>query len=160
MLSTGQGVLGHNTYAYCLNNPAKYYDNGGTKPISIDDDDDASNDFFDEAGGGPAGGGSNHYYNSNSNYGSKNHTVVGSLFNNSEATYYANQLGYSKVANTYVHGQSVFYNPSAPKDIRYISRDVDSHSGGVWKAASSIKRLMSKKTRSGTYTIDLLRIGK
>ena len=64
MLSTGQGVLGHNTYAYCLNNPVRYYDNGGTKPISIDDDDDASNDLLDDAGGGPTGGGYNGYQNS------------------------------------------------------------------------------------------------
>jgi RHS repeat-associated protein len=29
MLSTGQGVLGHNTYAYCLNNPVNMQDNSG-----------------------------------------------------------------------------------------------------------------------------------
>ena len=29
MLSTGQGVLGHNTYAYCLNNPGNYSDPSG-----------------------------------------------------------------------------------------------------------------------------------
>ena len=34
MLSTGQGVLGHNTYAYCLNNPATLLDDNGTMPWS------------------------------------------------------------------------------------------------------------------------------
>ncbi|MBQ3112747.1 MAG: RHS repeat-associated core domain-containing protein, partial [Phascolarctobacterium sp.] len=29
LLSTGQGVVGHNSYAYCLNNPIRYMDEGG-----------------------------------------------------------------------------------------------------------------------------------
>ena len=29
LLSTGQGVIGHNSYAYCLNNPIRYMDEGG-----------------------------------------------------------------------------------------------------------------------------------
>jgi hypothetical protein len=32
MLSTGQGVLGHNTYAYCLNNPVSMVDTLGYRP--------------------------------------------------------------------------------------------------------------------------------
>ena len=31
-LSTGQGVLGHNAYAYCLNNPVNLYDQNGNWP--------------------------------------------------------------------------------------------------------------------------------
>ncbi|MCH5279774.1 MAG: RHS repeat-associated core domain-containing protein, partial [Christensenellaceae bacterium] len=36
-LSTGQGVLGHNTYAYCLNNPVNMIDGSGNRanPISF-----------------------------------------------------------------------------------------------------------------------------
>ena len=33
-LSTGQGVLGHNAYAYCLNNPVNMSDNDGMTPRS------------------------------------------------------------------------------------------------------------------------------
>ena len=29
LLSTGQGIIGHNSYAYCLNNPIRYMDEGG-----------------------------------------------------------------------------------------------------------------------------------
>ena len=32
LLSTGQGVLGHNSYAYCLNNPANMSDSCGSRP--------------------------------------------------------------------------------------------------------------------------------
>ena len=32
-LSTGQGVLGHNSYAYCLNNPVNMVDTDGLKPV-------------------------------------------------------------------------------------------------------------------------------
>ena len=34
LLSTGQGVIGHNTYAYCLNNPGTFLDGDGTMPWS------------------------------------------------------------------------------------------------------------------------------
>ena len=47
-LSTGQGVIGHNTYSYCLNNPVNGYDFDGLikMPIEIEDDsdDDSNND--------------------------------------------------------------------------------------------------------------------
>ena len=33
LLSTGQGVLGHNAYAYCLNNPVNMSDGCGTAPL-------------------------------------------------------------------------------------------------------------------------------
>jgi hypothetical protein len=31
MLSTGQGVMGHNAYAYCLDNPVRYKDSQGSE---------------------------------------------------------------------------------------------------------------------------------
>ena len=34
-LSTGQGVLGHNSFAYCNNNPVVAIDNNGTYPVSV-----------------------------------------------------------------------------------------------------------------------------
>jgi hypothetical protein len=54
------------------------------------------------------------------------------------------------------HGQKIYYNK---KTNMYISRDVDSHNGGIWKGAKSAKDLQSKKTRLGTYDGDLNRIG-
>ncbi len=76
------------------------------------------------------------------------------LKSNSEATEVARELGY-KPTKELSHGQTVFENKKAPREVRYITRDVDSHSGGVWKAADSVKNLGSKKTRSGTYTRSL-----
>lgn len=52
------------------------------------------------------------------------------------------------------HGQPIFTNGKL-----YISFDVDSHNGGVWKMAKSPKKLESKKTRLGTYDKNLKRIG-
>ena len=37
-LSTGQGVLGHNAYAYCLNNPVNAFDGSGRTAILTKDD--------------------------------------------------------------------------------------------------------------------------
>ena len=38
MLSTGQGVLGHDTYAYCLNNPVSMLDDGGEDAVLLVDE--------------------------------------------------------------------------------------------------------------------------
>lgn len=70
-----------------------------------------------------------------------------------EATELANKLGYKKI-NALSKGQAVYQ-----KGNKYITRDVDSHIGGVWKMADSIKNLASKKTRLGTFDIDLNKIG-
>jgi len=70
----------------------------------------------------------------------------------------AEKLGYIKV-NERSHGQAVFYNSKAPKNMRYITPDIDGHNGGFWKSADSVKNLGSRKTRTGTYDIDLNRIG-
>ncbi|WP_237712661.1 toxin C-terminal domain-containing protein [Pectobacterium brasiliense] len=50
-------------------------------------------------------------------------------------------------------------NKKAPRDVRYITPDVDGHNGGFWKGADSVKNLGSRKTRSGTYDANLNRIG-
>ena len=63
----------------------------------------------------------------------------------------AKEMGYSPT-NQLSHGQTVFVNKKAPSELRYISRDVDSHNGGVWKAARTVRDLGSKLTRSGTYS--------
>ena len=78
---------------------------------------------------------------------------------NAEAKDAAEKLGYTKVNGQTMHGNSIFTNPKASNNLRYITADVDKHSGGFWKAASSIKNLASKTTRSGTYDIFLRFIG-
>jgi filamentous hemagglutinin len=58
------------------------------------------------------------------------------------------------VNNASSHGQQVFTNGKF-----FITQDVDSHAGGVWKGANSVAGLGSKSTRAGTYDNDLNRIG-
>ncbi len=65
----------------------------------------------------------------------------------------AEKLGFKKT-NYYSHGQPVFQ-----KGNRFITIDVDSHSGGFWKMADSVENLSSKKTRLGTYDQFFKRIG-
>ena len=52
LLSTGQGVLGHNAYAYCLDNPVSMVDDGGHRPtigaFNADADDGYEDDEDDE----------------------------------------------------------------------------------------------------------------
>jgi hypothetical protein len=67
----------------------------------------------------------------------------------------AEALGFQRT-NYRSHGAPVFRQGAN----RYISPDVDSHIGGVWKMATSVANLGSKKTRSGTYDADLKWIGK
>lgn len=61
--------------------------------------------------------------------------------------------GYRKLRQT-SHGKHIYTNG---KD--YISRDSDIHNGGTWKRAKTIKDLMKKSTRQGTYDENLKRIG-
>jgi len=77
--------------------------------------------------------------------------------NNKEADEAAEDLGYEKT-NERSKGQRVYKNKKG-KSPRYISRDTDSHNGGVWKGADTVKDLGSKNTRTGTYDGDLNRIG-
>lgn len=76
-------------------------------------------------------------------------------------------MGYKKVPKHFSHRQPIFeaVKPAktaktAIKGLTYISPDVDSHNGGAWKAAKTIKALGSKKTRLGTYNENLtVRVG-
>ena len=65
----------------------------------------------------------------------------------------AEELGFSKT-NYRSHGQPVY-----KKGNRYITPDIDSHSGETWKMADSVDNLRSKNTRMGTYDSQLNRIG-
>jgi RHS repeat-associated protein len=73
---------------------------------------------------------------------------------NSEAAKQAKELGFTKIGER-VHGQAVF-----KKGNRYITRDVDGHSGGAWKVANSVKDLGTKSGRLGTYDRNLKKIGE
>jgi len=74
---------------------------------------------------------------------------------NSYSVKIAKSLGYTKVQGQYSHGSAIYYNPKASRNMQYISVDTESHIGGYWKAASSIKNLSDKTTRYGTFTWDL-----
>ncbi|GAA4174190.1 toxin C-terminal domain-containing protein [Gryllotalpicola koreensis] len=69
-----------------------------------------------------------------------------------QATAAAKELGYAKVRGT-SHGQPIYSNGK-----NFISPDVDSHSGGVWKMASSPDGF-GKAERLGTYDDKLNWIG-
>jgi len=70
------------------------------------------------------------------------------------ATKAAEAMGYRKI-NERVHNQAVFKRGNS-----YITRDIDSHIGGAWKEASSVRDLASSDTRNGTFNADLtVRLG-
>ena len=75
------------------------------------------------------------------------------LMTSKQATQAASNLGFQKTNYT-SHGQPIFKNGN-----RFITPDVDSHIGGVWKMADSVQNLGSKRTRMGTFDADLNRIG-
>ncbi|MFB7469574.1 ricin-type beta-trefoil lectin domain protein [Kitasatospora sp. NPDC056184] len=80
---------------------------------------------------------------------------LGNKLSEEDARKIATRMGFVKVGGK-SHGADVYR-----KGTVYISRDQDGHAGGGWKAASSVKNLGSKKTRSGTYCKHLChRIGK
>ncbi|SEF22045.1 Novel toxin 21 [Amycolatopsis pretoriensis] len=66
----------------------------------------------------------------------------------------AKALGF-QTTNYKSHGAPVYRQGSN----RYITPDVDSHIGGVWKMATSVANLGSKRTRMGTYDASLKKIG-
>ena len=60
-VSTGQGPLGNNMFAYCRNNPVKRTDASGTDDICVtsNEDNNPFNDMGPVSGSGGAGGGGN-----------------------------------------------------------------------------------------------------
>ena len=69
----------------------------------------------------------------------------------------AAEMGYTKVKGHYSHGSAIYKNSKAPRELMYITPDVDMHNGGFWKAASSIKNLLTRQTRTGTFDMYLTR---
>lgn len=67
----------------------------------------------------------------------------------SQVTQMAERVGY-RATNQTLRGQRVFTNGK-----NYILKDIDSHAGGLWKMADTIRGLGSKTTRTGTYDYDL-----
>jgi RHS repeat-associated protein len=72
---------------------------------------------------------------------------------NAQAVDMAERLGY-RPTNRRVRDQIVFTNGKT-----YIVQDTTSHSGGLWKMATSVERLSSKQTRMGTYDYNLDYVG-
>ena len=58
-ISTGWGLLGYNTFAYCNNSPIVMVDSCGRTPETIADDSDNRPDITDQEHGGPTGVSSN-----------------------------------------------------------------------------------------------------
>ena len=81
------------------------------------------------------------------------------VHNNCEHDKVAKDLGYKKT-NQRSHGQAVYTNKKAPRALRYITYDINSHNRGYWKGADSVEHLQNRTTRSGTYDKGLRRIGK
>jgi hypothetical protein len=75
------------------------------------------------------------------------------IVTNKHAMDAAKNLGYAKTNYT-SQGRAVF-----KKGNKYITRDIGSHNGGIWKMADSEKNLSNKETRMGTYDHNLERIG-
>ncbi|WPK12741.1 toxin C-terminal domain-containing protein [Lysinibacillus louembei] len=86
-------------------------------------------------------------------------TVIKTLIKQQEkvARAAAKDLGYIELKNL-SHGAKV-YSRKSGSGPKYITRDMDSHTGGAWKGADTIPNLARKETRSGTYDVFLERIG-
>jgi putative RNase toxin 21 of polymorphic toxin system len=68
---------------------------------------------------------------------------------NSQAQDMANRLGY-RATKFQSSGQRVFTNGK-----NFITQDVDSHTGGLWKVARTVAGLASKQTQMGAYDYNL-----
>ncbi|MFW6695756.1 toxin C-terminal domain-containing protein [Streptomyces sp. MAR4 CNX-425] len=64
-------------------------------------------------------------------------------------------LGYKKVPGNHGKANVFEIKKPGPGQPRYITRDIDQHNGGVFKGANRIQDLWSKKTRPGTYDVDI-----
>ena len=65
LVSTGQGLLGNNMFAYCRNNPVKRVDVSGTNDLCYTDGDD--DNIFNDVGHGIGGSGTSNSYSSYAN---------------------------------------------------------------------------------------------
>lgn len=76
-----------------------------------------------------------------------------------EATQKATELGYVKIHER-SNGQPIYKATKSAKvkGLPYITPDIDSHSSGAWKSATSVEKLSSKNTRVGTYDVNLNRL--
>lgn len=69
------------------------------------------------------------------------------------------KFSYKEITDAKSHGQPIFFFKKLSiegitrRNI-YVSFDTDSHSGGTWKAATSIKNLRNNTTRLGSYNED------
>lgn len=66
-------------------------------------------------------------------------------------------INYKKI-NERSHHSAVFKREGGGPYPKYITRDERSHNGGAWKGARTIKALLDKSTRAGTYDEQLRRI--
>ena len=145
-VSTGQGLLGSNMFAYCRNNPVSRKDATGTDDISVtvDDDDNPLDDCGVYHRGGGAGGGGNSSFTSSASNGGKvnnssqsyggqkrtntNSNGVGSFRNNLQKATGQNGEGQ--------HAHHVYPKSMAP-DFKKIGIEVNDVDNGAWWEAHS-----------------------
>ena len=94
LVSTGQGILGNNMFAYCRNNPVKRKDISGTNDLCVTDDDDDNpfNDLAMPSGGGGSGaganaGGSGYVYGVDLSVAQRSALTTGGIYNNGFSPY-------------------------------------------------------------------------
>ncbi len=80
------------------------------------------------------------------------HNCGRSLLTSSQAAQMADRVGF-RATSQFSKGQRIFTDGK-----RYITQDIDSHSGGLWKMARTIDGF-GLRSRLGTYDYDLNRIG-
>lgn len=106
LVSTGQGILGNNMFAYCRNNPVKRKDISGTNDLCVTDEDDDNpfNDLAMPSGGGGSGaganaGGSEYVYGVDLSVPQRSALTTGGIYNNGYSPY-----GYSTSSACFVAG--------------------------------------------------------
>ena len=103
-VSTGQGLLGNNMFAYCRNNPVCRKDSAGTDDISVLDNNDDDNPLNDYIGkGGAGGGGSSSSYYVDFSVAQYSSIYSGGIYNTGYTSYYAAPTAACFVAGTLVN---------------------------------------------------------
>ncbi|WP_430354699.1 SAR2788 family putative toxin [Viridibacillus arvi] len=78
------------------------------------------------------------------------------------ATQVAKELGYEFAGLSPSSHKTKVFKKTAKDAVdgpKFITRDIDSHIGGVWKGGKKLEDVASKEKRSGTYDAVLKRIG-
>ena len=89
-VSTGQGVLGFNMYAYCLNDPVNRIDVGGSKSFKKEDEINEVDKHFNDV----TGGGGGYQYCVDLSFAARSPIISGGIFNYGYTQYGYSTFGY------------------------------------------------------------------